>query len=83
MERGYNVAVAGIPKTIDNDGKLASAIETLFMVHCRQITHNVCHLLQLPLLINPLGSTVPWKPLVFRFARPRRRLSATFPTYDA
>lgn len=21
MERGYNIAVAGIPKTIDNDGK--------------------------------------------------------------
>ena len=33
MERGYNVAVAGIPKTIDNDGKLASAIETLCTVH--------------------------------------------------
>ena len=26
MERGYNVAVAGIPKTIDNDGTFVSGI---------------------------------------------------------
>ena len=75
MERGYNVAVAGIPKTIDNDGTFVSGILLKFFL----ISHGSLSP-QWTILTILLVSAAPWKPPVIPFAPPRRKQSATFPT---